>query len=53
MLRSHCSDILEINALQNIKAASILLHGDPNDEFQVELEEFIFCRLIYYYMLCW
>ena len=25
MLRPHCSDILEIKALQNIKAASILL----------------------------
>ena len=43
MLRPHCSDVLEIKTLQNVKAASILLHGDPNDEFQLELEEFIFC----------
>ena len=46
MLRPHCSDILEIKALQNIKAASILLRGDPDDEFQLELQEFIFCRHI-------
>ena len=46
MRRPHCSDILEIKALQNIKATSILLHGDPDDEFQLDLEEFIFCEHI-------
>ena len=46
MLRPHCSDILEIKALQNIKAVSILLHGDPDDDFQLEFEELIFCGLI-------
>ena len=29
--------------IKSIKAASILLHGDPDNEFQLELEEFIFC----------
>ena len=28
-------------------SVSILLHGDPNNEFQLELEEFIFCGLIF------
>ena len=28
--------------IKTIEAASILLHGDPNEEFQLELEEFIF-----------
>ena len=32
-------------------SASILLHGDPNDKFQLELEEFIFRRLILHVML--
>ena len=58
MLRPRCSDILEIETLQNIKAASILLHGDPDDKFQLESEEFIFRRHILtcyvgkYSMLC-
>ena len=50
MLRSHCKDMSNKGLIKSIKAASILLHGDPNNEFHLELEEFIFCGhfLTYY-----
>ena len=46
MLKPHCKDVSNKGLIKTIKAASILLHGDPDDEFQLELEEFIFCRHI-------
>ena len=42
MLRPHCKDVSNKGLMKSIKAASILLHGDPNDEFLLELEKFIF-----------
>ena len=42
MLRPHCKDVCNKGIIKSIKAAFILLHGDPDDEFQLELEEFIF-----------
>ena len=38
---------LEIRPYQIHLSASILLHGDPDDKFQPQLEEFIFCRHIF------
>ena len=43
MPRPHCSDILNKGLIKYQPSVSILLHGDPNDEFQLELEEFTFC----------
>ena len=43
MLRPYCKDVSNKGLIKSIKAASILLHGDPNDKFYLELEEFIFC----------
>ena len=42
MLRSHCEDVPNKGLIKLYLSASILLHGDPNDEFQLEFEEFIF-----------
>ena len=42
MLRPHCEDIPNKVLIKTIKAESILLHGDPDDKFPLELEEFIF-----------
>ena len=47
MLRSHCKDVSKKGLIKTTKAASILLDGDPDDKFQLELEEFIFCRHIF------
>ena len=44
MPRPHCKDVFNKGLIKSIKAMSILLHGDPNDEFHLELEEFIFRR---------
>ena len=44
MLKPHCKDSSNKGLIKSIKAASILLHGDPDDEFHLELEEFIFHR---------
>ena len=46
MLRPHCEDVSNKGLIKTIKAVSILLHGDPDNEFQLELEEFIFHRHI-------
>ena len=46
MLRPHCEDVQNKGLIKYQPSALILLHGDPNDEFQLELEEFIFCRHI-------
>ena len=43
MLRPHCEDIPNKGLIKYQSSASILLHGDPNNKFQLELEEFIFC----------
>ena len=43
MLRPHCEDVSNKGLIKSMKAASILLHDDPDDKFQLELEEFIFC----------
>ena len=43
MLRPHCKDMSNKGLTKSIKAASIILHGDHNDKFHLELEEFIFC----------
>ena len=42
MLRPHCKDVSNKGLIKSIKAASILLHGDPDNEIHFELEEFIF-----------
>ena len=42
MLRPHCKDVSNKGLIKTIKVASVLLHGDPDHEFQLELEEFIF-----------
>ena len=42
MLRPHCKDVSNKCLIKSIKAVSILLHGDPDVEFHLELEEFIF-----------
>ena len=46
MLRPHCEAVSNKGLIKTIKAVSILLHGDPDNEFQLELEEFIFHRHI-------
>ena len=46
MLRPHCKDVLIKGLIKYQLSAPILLHGDPNNEFQLELDEFIFCRHI-------
>ena len=43
MLRPHCEDVSNKGFIKTIKAVSILLHGDPDEEFPLELEKFIFC----------
>ena len=53
MLRPHCSDILNKGLIKYQTSASILLHGDPNNKFQLELEEFIFCGLIFTCYWAW
>ena len=42
MLRPHCEDLSNKGLIKLHLSESILLHGDPDDEFQLELEEFIF-----------
>ena len=42
MLKPHCKDVSNKGLIKSIKAVSILLHGDPDNEFHLELEEFIF-----------
>ena len=46
MLRPHCEDIPNKDLIKYQQSELILLHGDPDDEFQLQLEEFIFCRHI-------
>ena len=46
MLRPHCEDVSDKGLIKLHLSESILLHGDPDNKFQLELEEFIFCRLI-------
>ena len=46
MLGPHCKDMSNKGLIKYQTSASILLHGDPDDEFQLELEEFIFYRHI-------
>ena len=46
ILRPHCGDVPNKGLIKYQQSALILLHGDPNNEFQLELEEFIFCRHI-------
>ena len=43
MLRPHCEDVPNKGLIKYQPFASILLHGDPNDEFHLELDETIFC----------
>ena len=42
MLRPHCEDITNKGLIKYYISESILLHGDPNDELYLKLEEFIF-----------
>ena len=43
LCRDHTVKMCLIKGLiKSIKAASVLLHGEPDDEFHLELEEFIF-----------
>ena len=42
MLRPHCEDVKNKGLIKYQLSALILLRGDPNNEFQLELEEFIF-----------
>ena len=42
MLRPDCKDVSNKGLIKSIKAVSILHHGDPDNEFHLELEEFIF-----------
>ena len=42
MLRPHCEDIPNKGLIKYRLSELILLHGDPNDEFQLEMEESIF-----------
>ena len=42
MLRPHCKDVSNKGLIKYQPSASILLHGDANDEFHLELEEFTF-----------
>ena len=42
MLRPHCEDMPNKGLIKYQLSELILLHGDPNDEFQLEMEEFIF-----------
>ena len=51
MLRPRHSDILNKGLIKYQPSASILLHGDPDDEFQLELVEFTFCGLFLHVML--
>ena len=46
MLRPHCEDIPNKGLIKHQPSELILLHGDPDDEFPLELEEFIFHRHI-------
>ena len=44
MLRPHCEDVLNNKGLVKYQlSALILLHGDPDDEFQLDLGGLIFC----------
>ena len=43
MLRPCCEDIPNKGLIKYQLSVLILLHGDPDDEFQLEFEEFIFC----------
>ena len=43
MLRPHCEDVPNKGLIKYQQSALILLHSDPQDKFQLELEEFIFC----------
>ena len=50
MLRPHCKDVPNKGLIKTIKAESILIHGDPNDEFQLELEKLIF---LWHILICY
>ena len=47
MIRPHCSDILNKRPKKIYISASVLPHGDPDSEFQLELEEIEFCGHIF------
>ena len=38
MLRPHCEDVSNKGLIKLHLSESILLHGDPDNEFQLELE---------------
>ena len=42
MLRPHCEDVPNKGLIKYQLSALILLHDDLSDEFQLELEEFLF-----------
>ena len=42
MLRQHCEEVSNKGLIKYQLSALILLHGDPDNKFQLELEEFIF-----------
>ena len=43
MPRPHCEDVPNKGLIKYQLSELILLHGDPNNNFHLELEEFIFC----------